>query len=230
MKKMNRKLYRLLCLIVFSVGMMTCFFTLAYFTSKDDVTNTFHSKGAEIILSEPGWDNEGQKYASELVPGVLIKKDPYITSTGEADVIVRMRLSVLDKDDKDITATDRGRKIIDYIRMNGGTAFPKYDSLGNLTGYSNSKFFYTLDDEQIYFYYVGDNTGDDPNMQILHTGDRTETLFDYIDIPALKSEFGGIFDESFTIKVDAEGVAPYVDEEGNVIEDKLTVSENASRF
>lgn len=55
--------------------------SLAYFTDKEEATNTFEVGNVDITLTEPNWDaalKEDAK-AATLIPGRVIAKDPTIT-------------------------------------------------------------------------------------------------------------------------------------------------------
>ncbi len=90
--------------------------TYAYFTDKDDATNVFTVGNVDITLYESTLHRGGayggngvptddeiiadaddyQDYlaAQELMPGVSIKKMPYVKNTGKSDAYVRIRVLI----------------------------------------------------------------------------------------------------------------------------------------
>lgn len=56
--------------------------SLAYFTDKDEATNTFTVGNVDITLTEPKWDANINK---DLIPGKTIPKDPTITVEADSE-------------------------------------------------------------------------------------------------------------------------------------------------
>ena len=80
------------CMLI--AGLLFCGGSLAYFTSRDEVTNTFKAKTPSIVLYETRWDNKGAEMAKKAVPGMVIPKDPYIYNNSDAEVYVRMKVEI----------------------------------------------------------------------------------------------------------------------------------------
>lgn len=73
---MKKKFIKIIGLTTILLGMV--FTSLAYFTDRDEVVNTFTTGKIEIELDEPRYvelNNEGAK----LLPGQIIEKDPTVT-------------------------------------------------------------------------------------------------------------------------------------------------------
>lgn len=67
--------------------------TLAYFTDKEEATNTFTVGNVDITLTEEGWGNE--EPIGHLVPGKTIAKDPTVTlNTGSEDAWVFVEVEI----------------------------------------------------------------------------------------------------------------------------------------
>ena len=63
--------------------------TLAYFTDKTEVYNSFVFGDVEIVPHEPGWDPE-----DPFVPNEEVPKDPQIANNGNSEAIVFIKLLV----------------------------------------------------------------------------------------------------------------------------------------
>lgn len=70
--------------------------TLAYFTDKDDATNTFTVGNVDITLTEPNWEGSGSQDAPEVYPGEPLAKDPTVTNSGANPCFVRIKVEGLD--------------------------------------------------------------------------------------------------------------------------------------
>ena len=196
-----------LCMLI--AGLLLCVGSLAYFTSQDEVTNTVNAKMPSIALYEPKWDSEGADMAQKAVPGMEIPKDPYLYNNSEAEVYVRMKVEIT-VDGTTLNATDAlYQKIISHIYYN----YNFDEETGNLfydteSGkYNNPDFYYYKG----YFYYA-----ENGSCKALKPHEATPKLFECIKLPIMKSEFNGVFDKIFTIKVIAEGVSTAVIEDPTV--------------
>lgn len=70
--------------------------TLAYFTDKEEATNTFTVGNVDITLTEPNWKVSGSQDASEVYPGEPLAKDPTVTNSGANPCFVRIKVEGLD--------------------------------------------------------------------------------------------------------------------------------------
>ena len=93
MKKKIIALALVLCMVAVAVvgG------TLAYFTDDDSATNTFTVGNVEIDLTEPNWDEVGEKEAEDAYPGEPLAKDPTVENVGANPCFVRVSVSNLDQ-------------------------------------------------------------------------------------------------------------------------------------
>ena len=186
--------------------------SLAYFTSRDTVTNQVSAEAAEISLLEPNWWSTGITAAENTEPGMTIAKDPQVyNKSEEASVYVRMKITVTDEDGNEITDDDAaGAKrlyaILSALYLNDGTTqllSIVYDEgeneITSLTS-ENSSFYYSGG----WFYYVEAATITGIALEILAPGDTTPTLFSYVVIPVLKTEYDGYFDAAFHIDIEAQ--------------------------
>jgi hypothetical protein len=175
--------------------------SLALFADKDTVTNRQRSSMADITLIEPNWLATGQKKAKKLEPGMTIEKDPQVVNDGEAGVYIRMQVQITDASGNQLaTDSDRYQAILASVYCKGDseavTLLKKTDD-GLVS--QNPNFIY----KDGWFYY---QTKENKYI-VLKSGETTPTLFDYLQVPVLKSEYNGIFDSDFNINVIAQAVA-----------------------
>lgn len=200
--KSNKKTAVLSCFLVFAVGLLICGLSIAFFSGRDVVTNKATSKEITIKLLEPKWQETGEEKASKMEPGMTIEKDPYTYNASEDDVYVRMKIVIKAMDDNAEyvildSDTEKYKAIMNVIYCGTGTA-----SDVNLVkdGISQNESF-VLDNDG-WFYYKKDG-----KYISLAPGKSTTTLFDYLKLPVLKSEYNGIFDSGFQIEVIAQAVS-----------------------
>lgn len=96
-----RKKILTLCLVTCLAAMAIAGGTLAYFTAEDTADNVFTMKGIKVEI------NEEFEQESELIPGLDINKDIWVTNTGDSDAYVRVHIAipaVLDDGDPDFAA------------------------------------------------------------------------------------------------------------------------------
>lgn len=85
-----------LCLVIALAATAVIGGTLAYFTDKEDATNTFTVGNVNITLTEPNWEGTGSQDAPEVYPGEPLAKDPTVTNTGANPCFVRIKVTGLD--------------------------------------------------------------------------------------------------------------------------------------
>ena len=66
--------------------------SLAYFTDKEEKTNTLTIGNVDIVLTEPNWDATGAEEAKEMYPGEAVAKDPTVTNNGANPAFVRVKV------------------------------------------------------------------------------------------------------------------------------------------
>lgn len=195
--------------IIFLYSLLVIGFTLAYFSYTDIVTNKHSAKSLKIELLEPAWYTDtGMEAAKKQVPGMTITKDPHVYNNSVAKVYVRMKLEILDKYGKiirDKTKIAAYLKSIYFIDINDNNEKKElfvFDTSNPTTPVSsqNSNFEYSRRDG--WFYYKTQN-----GYTVLDAKSSTPNLFDEIHIPILKSEYNGIFDGNYTIKVIAQAIS-----------------------
>ena len=89
---MKKKILALALVVVLAVTAVTGA-TLAYFTDKDEATNTFTVGNVSIDLTEPKWDEQGKEDAPEVYPGEALAKDPTVTNDGANPCFVRIKVT-----------------------------------------------------------------------------------------------------------------------------------------
>lgn len=133
MKKLfrNKKALTLMILSLTLIAVMAFGGTLAYFTDFDEVTNTFTMGKVNIELDEPNWDEDA---GLDLYPGNVRDKDPTVTAK-EGKSYLRIRMEIVDGDDKLITDTDRINLILNtlYFDTAFGTAGANIDGTKKYT-------------------------------------------------------------------------------------------------
>lgn len=195
--------------IIFLCSLLVIGFTLAYFSYTDIVTNKHSAKNLKIELLEPAWYTDtGMEAAKKQVPGMTITKDPHVYNNSVAKVYVRMKLEILDKGGKIITDKPKIAaylKSIYFIDKNDNNKKKElfvFDTSNPPTPVSsqNSNFEYSSRDG--WFYYKTKK-----GYTELDAKSSTPNLFDEIHIPILKSEYNGIFDGNYTIKVIGQAIS-----------------------
>ena len=75
---MSKKRVTIAVLSISIIYMLIIGGTLAYFTERDAVINTFAAQSIDIIIAEPNWDPDN---GVGMRPGYTIMKDPTVTCT-----------------------------------------------------------------------------------------------------------------------------------------------------
>lgn len=201
-KKLNKKIFYISCASVFALGLLVSVLTLAYFSSKDDVTNKISANDVKIELLEPEWYDHGKADAQKLEPGMIIDKDPQVLNKSESAVYVRMRF-VIKIGNTEITPDDerysRLMSAINFTDSDGSyKPFVEFDN-EKISENTNPEF--AMADDGWYYYYK------DGKLTALDPGKTTSELFSFLKIPTLKSEYNGYFDSSFSISVEAQAIS-----------------------
>ncbi len=89
---MKKKIITLALVAVIALAAITGA-SLAYFTDKDEMTNTFTMGNVDITLKEYGKNTDGEiapfsDSVNELIPGISVQKIATITNTGKNDAYV----------------------------------------------------------------------------------------------------------------------------------------------
>lgn len=231
--RISRKNWNRISLLVFCAAIIIVGVALAYFTSHDTVTNRVHSEDdINILLLEPAWDGLdvttytktstlGIDLAAEMQPDITIPKDPQVYNSSETAVYVRMKIVLYDADGDEITDVDTISALLsslyyydtgnsnapvqliptDYISDSGSiietdenttTGTSTYTDYNDTMQENNS---YDYDYNDGWFYYT----------KVLAQGERTSHLFDYIDVPVLKTEYK-YFEDGFSIEIEAQAI------------------------
>lgn len=195
--------------IIFLCSLLVIGFTLAYFSYTDIVTNKHSAKRLKIELLEPAWYTDtGMKAAKKQVPGMTITKDPHVYNNSVAKVYVRMKLEILDKYGKIITNETKIAaylKSIYFIDKNDNNKKKElfvFDTSNPTTPVRSQNLNFEYRRSDGWFYYKTEN-----GYTELDAKSSTPNLFDEIHIPILKSEYNGIFDGNYTIKVIAQAIS-----------------------
>ena len=219
--------------IAFIVYVLLMSGIFSYLHSEDSVTNRLNARTGSVTIKEPDWDSEGQFMAQHSEPGMEIKKDPYGFNDGETDLYIRLKMTVelgaFDKKSKtedylsqyDNTDNESRRleSVINAIRLVDGNGvasdFIMYNEESQQWECYNHSFVIEsqeLSDETgkqvFYFYYIQDkaNASDPDIMQTVKPDEATDELFQRIDIPVFKKDYLGVFDQSYSIVLEAEGI------------------------
>ena len=96
---MKKKTILVAAIAVMLVAALVVGGTLAYFTDKDNATNTFTVGDVKIKLDESNVNdpNGGRVTSNEytgVLPGIQYKKDPVVTNTGKNDAYVRAVVTI----------------------------------------------------------------------------------------------------------------------------------------
>lgn len=207
-KKLNKKIFHIICISVFAVGLLISGFSLAYFTSKDVVSN--HTKASEIKveLLENDWFDSGIRDASALQPGMIIEKNPQAYNPSDTSLYIRMRFTIQDSDGNDLKKAEnqiRYKAIASSLYMDSDCEdrFVTIASDGDET-YNNPDFFYN----EGWFYYYQGNEDDGTELKQLEQKTKSSELFKVLKVPVTKDAYitSNKFDTYFQIYVEVQGV------------------------
>lgn len=204
----------------------------SYYQSKDNVTNRISSNNGSVTIYEPRWDSVGQYKAQKSEPGMRIEKDPYAKNDGQIDLYVRLKMTIslgdyegnlMDNVNSDIgevgvpSDLKRFREIIKAIKLEDNTQFITLNDSSENVGewtvesptVSGGNFIpgsidYNGSTLTICFYYTKSDPGGE--MYRLKPEEWTTKLFDHLDIPIYKKDYLGVFDQAYSITVQAEGI------------------------
>ena len=198
-------------------------------TLRSVITQNNDEEGS-VTIQEPRWVASGKDMAEKIEPGMQIDKDPSGVNDGGIDLYVRLKMTVsfeeyagaLKKNASALTSEeiqngeigipsddDRMKAIINAVKLvDQGVASPFLMMSGSDWICQNPSFFCEPGTSAersyvFYFYYKDSATG---NMKSVPPNGSTAELFQRVDIPIYKREYLGVFDQPFTITVQAEGI------------------------
>ena len=249
----NKRQKLTIAAVVFILYVLALSGIFSYFQGSDAVTNRISAAQGSVTIQEPNWDSTGQYKARAAEPGMKIEKDPSGYNNGQVDLYIRLKMTI------DLKSFDGTGKTDDYIQnykdnfdpdtnsTNVERSSRRLDSILNAikladnstfingTSTNNSNFIMDTVNESgktVYYFYYTKGKKNDENadmMEIVKPNESTKELFDHIDIPIYKKDYLGVFDQPYTISLEAEGipatnypdgltVADIKDEQDNVIE------------
>lgn len=196
----------------------------SYFHSEDAVTNRLDAKSGAVTIQEPAWDSTGQYLARASEPGMIIEKDPSGYNNGQVDLFIRLKMTIdassytPKNTTYEVNFPDNKAKrvaaILKAIKLEDNSA------LINDTSTNNPNFIMDTAEENektvYYFYYTGENAD---TMKIVKPKESTSELFNHIDIPVYKKDYLGVFDQPYSIILEAEGIPAGNYPEGLTVED-----------
>ncbi|GEM_PF-2282066 len=210
----------------------------AWLTTTDAITNIVNGSSMNAALEEPIWISTGMDKAQAYLPGAEIEKDPRVLNTGNADLYVRMKVKIVDKDGTEVDySSERAENILKslYYDTGGGVYEPLISaadpqpentnlstippergcSINGKVYYSQNPNFYLASDG--YFYYVedGELSKAVPDLKQLaklsgDTPTRTTPLFDLVKIPHRQSDYADSFGAKYELDVTGEAVSTAV--------------------
>ena len=194
------------------------------------VSQSQNEEGSVTII-EPQWDAVGETMAEHMEPGMQIPKDPSGKNDGDQDLYIRLKMTIsfdayvgkLTKNKTDLTPQEiqngeigipsddeRMQRIIEQIIFDPSTSPATQFMTYNGTNWTCHNPSYSLEPGTntekpyvFYFYYIDSNSG---NMKSVSPGGTTEPLFQRVDIPIYKKDYLGVFDQTFNITLEAEGI------------------------
>lgn len=116
-----------LCLIVALAVTAVTGATLAYFTDNDEAENVFTVGNVDIDLTEPKWDEEGEKEAEDAYPGEALAKDPTVENIGKNPCFVRIHITGLDQFTEQFGADAMIKVRTDYVDGKLGENWVEYN-------------------------------------------------------------------------------------------------------
>lgn len=188
-KKLNKKIFYIVCACVFALGLLVSILTLAFFSSKDEVTNKISAEDIKISLIEPEWDDHGKADAAKMQPGMVIDKDPQVKNRSKSAVYIRMKITVKIENQEINESDERYRKIMSALYFSDGENIdPKFTKDGD------------------WYYYRTDD-----NMTALEAGATSPALFKCIKTPVLKTDYNDCFGAGFSVSVEAQAIPANTD-------------------
>lgn len=232
----KRRQRTLLAAVALFLLMIISIITLAFFTSKDEVTNRFNATIIDIALKEPHWNPEEAK---NVVPEMVLNKDPYISNVDEVAAYVYLKVTVpyanLYIESSDVS--DRGTE----LASNPGTEVPLYKfgtRVGNTGIYTyntnydagqniNSGWYLVGCDKDIsneaYIYVYAHVEDYGHTLLPLIEGHTTQyPLFDTIKVMNF-NEKNFDYDRDYSVRVEAYGIQTDYLKDGGTSTDPLEV-------
>ena len=197
----NKKSKVLVIALIVSLVAIISIGSLAWFTAKDDVTNTIkladdfdvdvYETDKDGNLIKEGDETVGQTYTG-IMPGQTIKKDPTVRNTGNHDEYVRVNVTLSNYDIWSAAVKpDEETGKVDLSTIFTGfdsTAWKRYDA----------PVINETDKTVTYTFYLD---------EIVLTPNQAAALFTGVTIPGeLSSEQAATMGGQFTIKVEAEAI------------------------
>lgn len=226
-KNLNKKIFYIVCAMVFTFGLLLSALTLAFFSSRDEVTNKTSASDVEIALLEPEWYDHGMTDAKTLEPGMVVDKNPQVLNKSENAVYVRMRVRLIDSNGNVIPSNDEK-----YEKIMSAICFEQNDDRINSVQLvktatddilvSQNPCFQFIGNDDWFYYYKDDK------FTALDAGAKTPELFSCLKIPVRKTEYARTFDSNFSIEVEAQAISASVDETGKNKEKILNAFYNLS--
>lgn len=231
--KKNRRQKLVLVSVAFSSYVLLLAGIFSYLQGKDSVTNKFTAGSGSLTLLEPAWDNQGQFMAKASEPGMQIPKNPYGYNEGDSDLFIRIKMTIeLDDYDETINGlnvSDPNRLlgIVNAIMIGDGSGeatdaqFITLDTTAEtVSGWkiatcANTKFVPDVNNysgngddknKKLVFYFYYTNGDAEEKMCAVSSHGSTAELFQYLDIPIYKKDYLGIFDQKYSITLEAEGI------------------------
>ncbi|MEE5993744.1 MAG: hypothetical protein V3G42_10950 [Oscillospiraceae bacterium] len=191
---------------------------MAYFSSNDEVTNTFSSNRFDIILTETKWNPET---ARGVLPGDTLDKNPQITNNERTDAYVFLRVTVpcdtemVDEDNGNPKGTKSDNVPMYKFFLYNQDGTPKFEPNFNSEQFVRTHWRPvqvnlikdTLNKPYAYEYVYAYAEVQDGNEKLtpLKNGETTEPLFDGLHLWNF-SEEGFVDNANHSVLVEAFGI------------------------
>lgn len=209
MTKRSKKKNALISALMMLVLVLGVTAVNAYFTSTDDVTNTFTVGEVKIDLTEPSWEEP-----TDITPNQAILKDPMVSNTGVNDAFVFLKVTVpkAEVEAADLTGRKMSEGIHELFQLNAEeNADWKGDTPDSSTDCYDAANWTLIscdtsgDDSDVYvFAYAADKNGS-VECTALAEGDSTSALFNSVTF-INATECQGLENASLDILVEAFGI------------------------
>ena len=177
---MKKKTILVAAIAVMLVAALVVGGTLAYFTDKDNATNTFTVGNVKIKLDEsnvndPNGDRVTSNEYTGVLPGIQYKKDPVVTNTGKNDAYVRAVVTI-----------ENGMNWLGFYYDKAST-FPQVDAFEKLICNKLGKGWEIVSFKNVM------STQDHPTSDtvvtlkytgVLKSGEATSAMFENVMLPA----------------------------------------------
>ena len=217
---MQKKYFKSLAVIISVTALIVISSTMAYFTSKDNTTNTFVGSRFDVMLLETKWN---PNTAQNVIPGESLDKNPQVVNTERTPCYVFVRVTVpadttmVDNDDGTPVSQSSGVNVPmykfmiksgdDYVSDTSFSPMQVVNEHWQLIHKNGSDYTEYNSEQKEYVYVYAYAEGTTPTL--MERNDITNPLFDKILLWNFNEKFDAGKDHN--IRVEALGIQSDID-------------------